>query len=329
VPWAHGSNPPAAPSRLCVLPSPLLAVPAMRFMERGAGQGQCQPAGPPRPAAVGQPCDYRRSAWPTSSSAAAATSRLWKRIRENRGLSYDVRSGITWGTIEEHSTWTFSAIFAPANQPKVEAAFQEELARSLKDGFTAEVLQSSCVRLLDFRRLSRAQDGNVAGRLANRSWAGAGNLAACGQCPGPADCGRGQRGLAQVHPAQPARVGPRVTSNEGDFQPHRRSTLTTTPAEHRTAHLDHAAPAGAELPRGQALQEFVVEQVLGMGGYSVVYLVQDTKLQRKVAMKEYLPGTLAARPAQRRGGAAPAFAEAYDEGPADLPSTKREAAGFL
>ena len=34
--------------------------------------------------------------------------------------------------------------------------------------------------------------------------------------------------------------------------------------------------------------------VLGMGGYSVVYLAQDTKLERKVAVKEYLPGTLAA-----------------------------------
>jgi serine/threonine protein kinase len=59
----------------------------------------------------------------------------------------------------------------------------------------------------------------------------------------------------------------------------------------------------------------VVEQVLGMGGYSVVYLAQDTKLQRKVAVKEYLPGTLAARgPDGDVAPRLPRFAEPYDKG---------------
>ena len=60
-------------------------------------------------------------------------------------------------------------------------------------------------------------------------------------------------------------------------------------AEQRTL-LMPRRDQGAELPRGHALQEFVVEQVLGMGGYSVVYLAQDTKLQRKVAVKDYRGG---------------------------------------
>lgn len=85
-------------------------------------------------------------------------------------------------------------------------------------------------------------------------------------------------------------------------------------AEQRTL-LMPRRDQGAELPRGHALQEFVVEQVLGMGGYSVVYLAQDTKLQRKVAVKEYLPGTLASRlPSGEVAPRLPRFAEAYDKG---------------
>ena len=85
-------------------------------------------------------------------------------------------------------------------------------------------------------------------------------------------------------------------------------------AEQRTL-LMPRRDQGAELPRGHALQEFVVEQVLGMGGYSVVYLAQDTKLQRKVAVKEYLPGTLAARgPGGDVAPRLPRFAESYDKG---------------
>ncbi|KQU77077.1 MULTISPECIES: pitrilysin family protein [unclassified Rhizobacter] len=94
-------------------------------------------------------------------------SRLWKRIREADGLSYDVRSRISWNNQEPHSEWQASAIFAPQNQPKVEAAFKEEVARALKDGFTARELAEGQRGLLAFRRLSRAQDGNLGGALAS------------------------------------------------------------------------------------------------------------------------------------------------------------------
>ena len=95
------------------------------------------------------------------------SSRLWKRIRETEGLSYDVRSSISWGNLERHSEWQASAIFAPQNRAKVEAAFREEVARALKDGFTAKELDEGQRGLLSFRRLSRAQDGTVAAGLAN------------------------------------------------------------------------------------------------------------------------------------------------------------------
>ena len=95
------------------------------------------------------------------------SSRLWTRIRENEGLSYDVRSVLSWGTLDVATQWNVTAIFAPQNQPKVEAAFKEELARSLKDGFTQAELDQGRAGLLNFRRLSRAQDAVVAGRIAN------------------------------------------------------------------------------------------------------------------------------------------------------------------
>ncbi len=94
-------------------------------------------------------------------------SRLWKRIRETEGLSYDVNSGVGWSSHEPHSVWQASAIFAPQNLAKVEAAFKEEVARAQKDGFTAQELAEGKRGLLAFRQLSRAQDRNLAGALAN------------------------------------------------------------------------------------------------------------------------------------------------------------------
>ena len=100
------------------------------------------------------------------------SSRLWRRIREGEGLSYDVRSGVNWGSWEPHSEWTASAIFAPQNRGKVEAAFKEELDRALKDGFTAAELADGQRGLFSGRQLSRAQDGGLTAALANNLYLG-------------------------------------------------------------------------------------------------------------------------------------------------------------
>ena len=49
------------------------------------------------------------------------------------------------------------------------------------------------------------------------------------------------------------------------------------------------------LPVGFQLQEYVIERVLGIGGFGISYLAQDTNLNYKVALKEYLPNDLAVR----------------------------------
>jgi zinc protease len=90
-------------------------------------------------------------------------SRLWKRIREKEGLSYDVYSTLGWDQYGNNSWWNAGAIYAPANRSKVEAAFKAEVERALKEGFTARELAQAQQSLLNFRRLSRAQDGNLAG----------------------------------------------------------------------------------------------------------------------------------------------------------------------
>ena len=95
------------------------------------------------------------------------SSRLWKRVRETDGLSYDVRSGVAWSSFDANSGWRVSAIFAPQNQTKVETALNEELARALKDGFTQKEVDEAKTSLLKSRQLNRAQDGVLSAVLAN------------------------------------------------------------------------------------------------------------------------------------------------------------------
>ena len=65
-----------------------------------------------------------------------------------------------------------------------------------------------------------------------------------------------------------------------------------------------AAPAPQDgtdaLPAGARLGEFEIREVLGAGGFGIVYRAWDEALQRDVALKEYMPVSLAGRGAGER-----------------------------
>jgi serine/threonine protein kinase len=70
------------------------------------------------------------------------------------------------------------------------------------------------------------------------------------------------------------------------------------PATQQVEHVPSAAVAGSEgnaLPIGTMLGEFELLEVIGEGGFGIVYLALDHSLQRRVAIKEYMPQTLAKR----------------------------------
>ena len=95
-------------------------------------------------------------------------SLLWQRIREKDGLSYGIRSGVSASALEPHATLTATAIYAPQNLSRFEQAFQEEMARTYRDGFTQEKLKDAKTGMLQVRRLARAQDAALADALTDR-----------------------------------------------------------------------------------------------------------------------------------------------------------------
>ena len=58
---------------------------------------------------------------------------------------------------------------------------------------------------------------------------------------------------------------------------------------------DSGFTPGHTLPAGTVLRDYRIEAVLGEGGFGVVYLALDTALERRVAVKEYLPAGIAWR----------------------------------
>ena len=98
----------------------------------------------------------------------SSNSRLFQRIRVKDGLSYGAYSGFSVPTKDDGGGFSMSAIAAPQNMPKVEADFNEELARALKDGFTADEVAKAKKTWLDQRSVARAEEASIAGLLSNR-----------------------------------------------------------------------------------------------------------------------------------------------------------------
>lgn len=149
------------------VPQPLVAVAPSRFVELTPDKANANLMGRLSLPISDRHPDHAALVLANYMFGLGGNSRLWLRIREREGLSYDVRSVLDWASLDDNTAWTVTAIFAPQNQPRVEGALQEELARALKDGFTQQELDEGKAGLLNFRRLARAQDPVVANQLAN------------------------------------------------------------------------------------------------------------------------------------------------------------------
>src|SRR5689334_10825046 len=60
---------------------------------------------------------------------------------------------------------------------------------------------------------------------------------------------------------------------------------------------DNSTPSTllGSLPPGTQLHEYRIERVLGHGGFGITYLARDINLDKRVAIKEFLPNDIAAR----------------------------------
>ncbi len=88
-------------------------------------------------------------------------SRLWLRLREAGGLSYSAGASFHASSYERSGSISMSAEVAPKNVAVAEKALQEELARSLRDGFTVAEVESFKREYLADRLRSRSGDGWV------------------------------------------------------------------------------------------------------------------------------------------------------------------------
>ena len=85
-------------------------------------------------------------------------SRLFKRIRDKEGLSYGIGSNFSAPQKDDGGVFVVFGISNPQNAPKVEASFKDELARTVKDGFTAEEVAAAKKSWLDEQMVQRSQD---------------------------------------------------------------------------------------------------------------------------------------------------------------------------
>jgi zinc protease len=85
-------------------------------------------------------------------------SRLIDRVRQKEGLSYGIGSSLDISSISRAGRFSVQAIAAPQNLGKVDLAVKEELARALKEGFSAEELARAKSGILQENQNARAQD---------------------------------------------------------------------------------------------------------------------------------------------------------------------------
>ncbi len=89
------------------------------------------------------------------------TARMPNRIRNREGLSYGASSRLQIPTEGDSAMLSATVSENPANTPKVEFSFTDELAKTRKEGFTAEEVETAKKAYLDAQFVARAQDTSL------------------------------------------------------------------------------------------------------------------------------------------------------------------------
>jgi zinc protease len=93
------------------------------------------------------------------------SSRLGNRVRQQEGLSYGIRSGVTSRAKDGRVDFTLYAITNPGNKDKLVKVIREELDRIRDDGITQQELDEAKIAYLQAARVRRTKDGVLASEL--------------------------------------------------------------------------------------------------------------------------------------------------------------------
>jgi len=161
-----------SPMAFTRVPEPLVAKPARVVTLETADKANAA-----MQAELALPLNDASADYPAASVAAyilgdLGTSRLWKRVREQDGLSYSVGAALEPSSFEENSPLALSAIFAPQNRERLEKALSEELMRLVRDGATDAEVAEAKNGLLKRRQLQRTQDRSLAAALVQQAYLG-------------------------------------------------------------------------------------------------------------------------------------------------------------
>jgi zinc protease len=100
------------------------------------------------------------------------SSRIADRLRGKGGLSYSAASMFNASSLDPRASLMVMAIYNPENVAKVEAGVKEEIERILKEGVTAEELQTAKDGWLRKQEIGRTEDASLAGSLATNLFLG-------------------------------------------------------------------------------------------------------------------------------------------------------------
>jgi zinc protease len=95
------------------------------------------------------------------------TSHVSDRIRNREGLSYGANARLAVPTEGDSSLLSGTVSLNPANGPKVEFSFKDELVRTLKEGFTEQEVKEAKKAYLESRLAGRSQDAALLMTLAS------------------------------------------------------------------------------------------------------------------------------------------------------------------